>query len=231
VSALDAGTGALRWQVSLAPWVRGEPQLFSVAVSGDTVYASTLEIFGGADRRRIGRIVALDRATGRFLWQFVDGDYTDFRGFQSRPTIAGNLLIYKDASMDWLTAIDRFNPRVVWRTMGERGWVGSAHDVMVENGIAYWAGGDRHAYAVDIATGRVVWKSPYLEGSQDWAGVCGRFVLAWTGVSTRILDKRTGAYLGVLESSTESFTDEPLATGTELFVGFPGETRKYTCAP
>lgn len=229
VVSLDPGTGAQRWRLNLEPWVRGRPTLYSVVASGDTVYASTLEEFGGTDFRRIGRVIALDRATGRFLWQFVDGDYTDFRGFNGRPTVAGRLLLYKDAAMDWLVAIDRFEPRVVWRTRPEPGWAGSPHDVTVADGRAYVGAGDRHAYAVDIATGRVVWKSPYLQGSQSWAAPCGRFVLAWTGVTTRILDRASGAYLGDLESATESFTDQPYVDGSDLFVGRAGEVRRYRC--
>ncbi|MCU0634832.1 MAG: PQQ-binding-like beta-propeller repeat protein [Gemmatimonadaceae bacterium] len=229
VTLLDPASGAIRWVVNLEPWVRGRPTLHSVVLAGDTVYASTLEEFGGTDFRRIGRVIALDRATGRFLWQFVDGDYTDFRGFNGRPTVAGRLLIYKDAPMDWLTAIDRFEPRVVWRMLPERGWAGSPHDVTVADGVAYVGAGDRHAYAVDVATGRVLWKSPYLQGSQSWAAPCGRFVFSWTGVTTRILDRASGAYLGDLESATESFSDRPLVDGSDLFVGRAGEVRRYRC--
>jgi outer membrane protein assembly factor BamB len=229
VVSLDPATGAPRWSVNLEPWVRGRPTLHSVVLAGDTVYASTLEEFGGTDFRRIGRVIALDRATGRFLFQFVDGDYSDFRGFNGRPTVAGRLLIYKDAPMDWLTAIDRFEPRVVWRMRPEPGWAGSPHDVTIAGGVAYIGAGDRHAYAVDVATGRVLWKSPYLQGSQSWAAPCGRFMLAWTGVTTRILDRASGAYLGDLESATESFTDQPFVDGADLFVGRAGEVRRYRC--
>ena len=231
VSMLDLATGAIRWQVNLAPWVRGLPTLHSVVASGDTVYASTLEAFGNGDFRRVGHVIALDRATGRFLWQFVDGDYTDFRGFNGRPTVAGRLLLYKDAAMDWLTAIDRFEPRVAWRVHTAPGWAGAPHDVTVADGVAYIGAGDRHAYAVDVATGRVLWKSPYLQGSQMWATPCGRFVLSWTGVTTRILDRRSGAYLGDLESATESFTDQPYVEGADLFVGRAAEVRRYRCGP
>ena len=82
---------------------------------------------------------------------------------------------------------------------------------------------------VDITTGRVVWKWPYLQGSQSWAAPRGRFVLAWTGVTTRILDRASGAYLGDLETPTESFTDQPYVDGTDLFVGRAGEVRRYRC--
>jgi len=73
VTALDAATGAVRWEHRTDGGIIAAP-----AISGDTVYAGSTD----------GLVHGLDRTTGRSRWSFDTGAWQ-----ASSPAVAGTSLV------------------------------------------------------------------------------------------------------------------------------------------
>jgi outer membrane protein assembly factor BamB len=232
VIALDATTGSVRWIRELRDSLGGLPTLVGTAISGDTVYAAIRQKYSEANGFTVGLIFAISATNGTLLTKLQDGNYTDFTGYISAPTIAGRLLIISHTLTNKLSAVDRFTGRKAWTVFGDPGWVGFAYPAVVSGDTVVAASGDRRVYALEASTGRVLWKSAILDGSQTAAEVCGDFVLSWASIRTIVLDRRTGKQLSVLDANLEparSFTTPPFSSNNELFVMSQRDVRKYTC--
>jgi outer membrane protein assembly factor BamB len=116
VFALDATTGALRWQIKLDPagfdW--GNATVGTPAVSGGVLVVPTL----------YRDLVALDATTGFELWRFAGTRSpvraTHYRGaaeagFESSPVITGDIVWAADTAGE-LTALDLHTGSRLWRT-------------------------------------------------------------------------------------------------------------------
>lgn len=233
VTAVDATSGAVRWSVSLRDSLNGLPTLVGTVISGDTVYAAVKQVYSTSVGFAQAMVFALSLHDGRVLSLVREGDYTDFTGYVGTPIVVGRILVIPHLINNKLTGIDRFTGRVAWRVIGDAGWIGFVSIPTVVNGVLYAASADRRVYAVEVATGAIIWKSEVLEGSQELAAACGNVVVTWTGLNIRVLDRATGRYLGIINDDMPdlpyNITSPPLTDGNELFVRSQKEYRKYIC--
>jgi outer membrane protein assembly factor BamB len=234
VVALRAATGEVVWTRPLRDSLAGVPLMVGVAASNDTVYAAVRQDYSLTNGFSAALIFALDRSTGKILSKTQEGNYTDFTGDISTPTVNTSRIVLSHLLKNKLTAIDRFTSRVIWRFEGEAGWTGFSGPLSVVDGVIYAASGDRRVYALDVASGQLRWKSAILEGSQDYAVACGPFVLTWTGVNVRVLRRSTGDFIELLQSgpgATYDFSTRPVVDGTDVFLQSAAEIRKVSCLP
>ena len=232
VVAIRASTGEVVWTRPLRDSLAGLPQMVGVAAGGDTVFAAVRQDYSQTLGFSVALLFALDRRTGAILSKTQEGNYTNFIGDIATPTVSARNVVLSHLLNNRLTAIDRITSQVTWRFEGEAGWTGFLGPLSMVDGEIYAASGDRRVYALDAASGLLRWKSPTLEGSQDFAVACGPFVLTWSGVNVRVLDRATGAFLSLLEygpASTYEFTTRPVVDGTDVFLQSASEIRKMSC--
>lgn len=234
VVALRARTGETVWIRPLRDSLRGVPSLVATAVSGDTVYAVVKQDYSQSLGFSAAIVFVLSRQTGAILTTIQEGNYTDFTGDMTTPTVVGNLLILSHILVNRLTAVDRFTKQVVWRVNGESGWAGFQlyGPLSVRDGIIYAASADRRVYAIASLTGTLRWKSQVLEGSQTAAVVCGPLVATWSSVNVRILSRATGAFLGQINTgptSAYNIQTRPVVDGAALFLESAAEFRRLDC--
>ncbi|MES2124586.1 MAG: PQQ-binding-like beta-propeller repeat protein [Gemmatimonadota bacterium] len=141
VYALDAATGALKWQFKTGDVVHASP-----AVANGLVY------IGSWDRN----LYALDTATGKERWRYTTGNDTTIYnqiGMPSSAAIAGGLL-FVGARDGHFHVVDALTGAPKWTHDNHGGWtVGSP---AVHNGVVYFATSDgRRFKALDAATGAV----------------------------------------------------------------------------
>ena len=84
-SALDAGTGGVRWQFRANGPISG-----SATVIGNLVYFATLH----GPKSKNGRTYALDARTGRLVWSFPDGKYTPAVAAKGKLFLIGYGIVY-----------------------------------------------------------------------------------------------------------------------------------------
>lgn len=230
VYALDAATGAVAWQKRLAePEWRGGG-MRGLAVSGDTVFASLTRSYNENAYLSAAVVVALDRATGRELWRFQDGDGSDSRSTIGGVTVSGRTVLYASNNGGEYTAFDRETRQVRWRVKEDPGFVGPYQAPTVVGGVAYGAGGDKNVYAIDVATGAIRWKvspQPFTYWSH---AVCGSLVLA-DNRSLNVVDRATGRTRGVLFSTPEESVKSVNAVGTRAFVATNKAVYGFECPP
>jgi outer membrane protein assembly factor BamB len=209
VYALRAADGVPLWSTDLgADWLFGG-LVTGLAVSGDTVYAAAERPYAANGYRSAGVLVALDRATGRILWTYQNGDGSDLRNLVSSPAVAGGLVLASDRKGNALVAVDRATGLEAWRVPGDPGFVGFTATPVVVDGIAYAASGDRGVYAIRVASGEVVWKT-YTPAANDAVAVCGSHVLAvYQGVA--VLDRATGQLQRKLLDADDDFVSTGVA--------------------
>ncbi len=150
--ALDASNCTQRWRHHYKP---EQPEVFPV--NRGVAYANGKLFRGTPD----GRLLAIDAATGKTLWQQQVGDPLQGEFFSAAPIVWQGLLIIGSAGSDWgvrgrIMAYDQANGREVWRfNTIPRGKEPGA-ETWHERGTArYGGGGSWTHYSIDMSTGEV----------------------------------------------------------------------------
>lgn len=207
VYALRATDGALLWSRDLGPdWPYGGV-VRGMTVSGDTVYAAVEHDTGINGHIGTGDVFALDRRTGAVLWVHRNGDGTRLDIYQSAGRVAGRLLLLSANWENDHVALDRFTAREVWRAHGEDPYFGLDEAPEVQGTRAYVASHDQHAMALDLATGRVLWRTKVRSGANKIAPCGSRLLVQDLGLS--VIDLSNGRFLG---SGYNTETNEGLHT-------------------
>lgn len=209
VYGLRAADGGVMWSAELGGgWSYGG-FVTGLAVSGDTVYAAAERHYAANGYLAAGVLAALDRATGRVLWSYQNGDGTDLRNFISSPTVSGRLLLASDRKGNAIVAVDRFTGREVWRLKGDGAFVGFTTPPIVADGVVYGASGDRYVYAARLETGTLLWKTA-TPAANDALALCGRHLLAvYQGIA--VIDRATGALTSKMLDGDEEFVSSGIA--------------------
>jgi outer membrane protein assembly factor BamB len=194
VYAFRAHDGALLWSRDLGPdWPFGGV-VRGMTVSGDTVYAVVEHDTGINGYIGTGDVFALDRHTGVTLWVHRNGDGTRLDIYQSAGRVAGQLLLLSANWENDYIAPDRFTGAEVWRAHGEDPYFGMDEAPEVRGDRAYFASQDQHAQAVDLATGRMLWRTRVGSGAHKVAP-CGNRLLV-QDLALSVLDLESGRMLG-----------------------------------
>ncbi len=201
VYALRATDGSVLWSRDLGPDWPYKGVVRGMTVSGDTVYAVVEHDTGVNGHIGTGDVFALSRHTGDVFWVYRNGDGTRLNIIQSAGRIAGSLLLLAANWDNEYVALDRFTGKEVWRVAGTPGYGGPDEAPEVRGDRVYVASQDQHAMAIELATGRVQWRSAVASGATNM-GLCGdRLLVLESGLS--ILDPTTGRVLArALDSST-----------------------------
>jgi outer membrane protein assembly factor BamB len=213
VSAVDLRDGAVRWtwQPGPAPSDTATSGVFrsgsmGVRISGNTAYATVWHFRDRQGLTSEAWLVALDVATGRELWRYVQPAYTGGVNVQGAPGFAGNLVIFATVG-GHITAIDRTTHNVVWASAPETRFATVTQAEVVDN-VVYADGGDERLYALSAATGSVLWSSPTFSASEDLL-VTPKAIYHVNGGKIRIVNRANGrivATVGVqdLDDAIES---------------------------
>lgn len=217
VYALDAATGALRWATDVGAGWQYNGVVRGVAASGDTVYAAVEQWRAQNGYIASGWLVALDRNTGQVLWRYSSGTGNDRDVFGSAPAVAGRLLLASDVSSNAIVAVDRFTGLEVWRFRGQPGFVGFQEVPLVRDGHVYAASGDTHVYALELASGRELWRARLPAANEAYA-LCGdRLFVNYGGIA--VLDAGSGRVLWTGYDSDEEFAVSGFAAaGGRVFI-------------
>ncbi|MGI8546965.1 MAG: PQQ-binding-like beta-propeller repeat protein [Gemmatimonadaceae bacterium] len=214
IYALALNNGALRWRTNVgsgwtyAGFVRG------VSVSGDTVYAGIVRYRAENGYIRSGVVVALDRRTGNELWRYETP--TTNHDVDGAPLVVNNLLVLDDLTGYGLYAIDQFYPSAgeKWRVTLPGQGAGPTAPSVASDGQVYAFTGGGYAYAIDAASGRVVWQEQTKTVGLG-VGVCNGSVYLNTGTLER--RSRSGGPLGYLRSNG-GFTSDVISDGSFIYV-------------
>ena len=141
VYALDARTGALKWQFATGDVVHAAP-----ALANNTVYV------GSWDRN----LYALDAATGKEKWRYTTGNDTTIYnqiGLASSPAVAGGM-VFVGGRDGKFHAVDEKTGKLVWTHDNRGGW--TIASPAVRDGVVYFPTSDGTRFkALDAATGAV----------------------------------------------------------------------------
>ncbi|MEO8450583.1 MAG: PQQ-binding-like beta-propeller repeat protein [Gemmatimonadota bacterium] len=145
---LFAGQGGVRWRVATGDAVRSSP-----AVTATRVF------IGSGD----GYLYAIERAAGRVVWRFAAGGAVD-----ASPAVAGGLVIAATLT-GRIFAVDEVAGRLRWSMRtgpalplnGPRaaGWDLYASSPVVAGKTIVIGGQDGGVYALDLTTGRLLWRA------------------------------------------------------------------------
>lgn len=132
----------LRWKISTAGGIHGEP-----TVCGKAVY------FGSDDMI----LYAVDKATGKSLWKYTTGG-----AIRSAPAVSGNKVLFNSADGN-IYAVDNAKGKLLWtfKTAGEQHydlWDYYLSSPVVEGNALYAGSGDSSVYAIDIESGKLRWR-------------------------------------------------------------------------
>lgn len=202
VLALRASDGALLWNRDLGPgWPYGGV-VRGMTVSGDTVYAAVEHDTGINGHIGTGDVFALDRRTGAVHWVYRNGDGTRLDIYQSAGRIAGRLLLLSANWENEYIAIDRLTGVEVWRAHGEDPYFGMDEAPEVLGNRAYFASQDQHAVALELGTGRVVWRTRVRSGASKVAPCGKRLLVEDLGMS--VVNLADGRFLGSAYHSAQN---------------------------
>ncbi len=213
VYALGVTSGTPMWSTDIGPdWEFGGI-VSGLTASGDTVYVTAERSYAPNGYLATGWIVALDRNTGRILWEYENGKGQDLRNFISAPTVAGSLLIASDRKGNSVVAVNRFTGIETWRVNGIPGYIGFTSPPVVAGDTVYAASGDTYVYGIGLHTGQVIWRTS-LGTAVEAAALCGEFVFA-NDYGIAVLDRHTGKLLRRMYDSEVEFTTSAFAVAND----------------
>ncbi|WP_420129788.1 PQQ-binding-like beta-propeller repeat protein [Longimicrobium sp.] len=194
VYAFRATDGALLWTRDLGPdWPLGGV-VRGMTVSGDTVYAAVEHNTGVNGYLGTGDVFALNRRTGAVHWVHRNGDGSGLDIYQSAGRVSGRLLLLSANWANEYVALDRLTGQEAWRARGEFPFAGMDEAPEVRENRAYFASHDLYARAVDLGTGREIWRTRVASGANKVAPCGKRLLVQHLGLS--VLDLETGKMLG-----------------------------------
>ncbi|HJQ18921.1 MAG TPA: PQQ-binding-like beta-propeller repeat protein [Gemmatimonadaceae bacterium] len=225
VVARDPATGIMKWKMDWAPTTSFESWFRGAAVRNDTVFVATARYLNENGFESTGDLLALDRRSGRELWRFTAaGKQSDF---QAGPVLAGSIAIVSDTYGHTLRAVDLATHAQLWEAVADqRGYIDAESRPVVYRDTVFAASTDTQIYALDLHTGRALWRVAGGFGSLGSTAVCGRLVLAvpWTTGPLIAVDRTTQrvAHPAVLWEGDELFSRIAVDGTTAYAVGTKG---------
>ena len=215
VYALDVATGNERWKAKTGGRVRATPSVHNGVV-----------VVGSFD----GRVYALDLATGKERWVHrTVGDTVDLeKAGYDRRTIQSTAAIAEDhvffGSRDGgFYAVDFATGERRWRASHGGSWV--VGSPAVRDGRAYVGSSDGHfIHAVDVASGKEVWRTPTVGNVLSSPVIAGDVILAGVGYTNAgrgdlaAFDLATGAIRWRLRFG-DAVWSSPVVAGNEIYIG------------
>ncbi len=187
VSALDALTGAQKWNSSVV-----QEYIYNPAVSEGTLYVSQGYYI----------MAALDATTGVQKWFYRDssfllnGNVSFLMG--SCPPSVSNGLVYVGGASGYLYALDAATGHLVWK-QPSRGQIyydqsiGLFTGAVVSGGTVFSGASDSYVYAFDAGTGQSKWTYGSVIGRYlPYVAVGNNGVYATCSDGVHLLDSRTG---------------------------------------
>jgi polyvinyl alcohol dehydrogenase (cytochrome) len=253
--ALDAATGSLIWRTQLEDYSKGFHLWSSPLVTGGKIYVG---LASHCDHPCVrGRVVCLNAANGQILWNFYTapegstgaGVWSSFALDESRRMIyatTGNFCQGNDTYGDSFIALNADTGALVWS------WKNLARDRDTENldfgaspvlfdigsTPALAAGSkDGHCYALNRATGELLWDSTISDGSSTSGTICtpaAAYGMLFMGTSVQsssgkfvALDQRDGRIVWQGAQPSQVLGAAAVAGGSVLIGGGDGLLRSY----
>ncbi|MGH3117515.1 MAG: PQQ-binding-like beta-propeller repeat protein [Gaiellales bacterium] len=204
--ALDLATGDELWKVDTG---------VTSQIDASPVLADGRLFFGLPDA---DTFQAVDVTDGRTVWSIR----TPFNA-DSVPAASGGRVVFtmqdSDSPRSVLLALDAASGRELWRVENQ---VGNSSPSIFEGKVVF-GGGDRFAYALDLKTGRRIWRSPTEDvfSPRNMPAIAfGDVFLADRIGNLYRLDGETGKRKWIFRD-TEGTMDQsfPVIAGTTLFIG------------
>jgi outer membrane protein assembly factor BamB len=219
ISSVNLRSGGVRWiwrparatsdTSAAGPFRSGST---AVRVSGDTVFATVWHYLDRLGARSEAWLIAIDVRTGGELWRYVQPSYTGGVMVQGAPGFSRNLVIF-GTNGGRVTALDRSTHRVVWTFAAPQSQYATISQVEVLDNIVYADGGDERLYALDAATGGVLWSTATLGATKDLL-ITNKRAYHTNGGQIRILDRKTGRIVAIAAlPSIEETIESPAAFG------------------
>jgi outer membrane protein assembly factor BamB len=217
VVALDAASGSERWQATTGGYCHSSP-----VIADDTL------IVGSAD----AHVYAFDATTGVPRWRFP----TKGPVYASAAVARGVAAIASGDGSVYGISVDDGTLR--WRFPLPPGPSAFAQSPAATDGERFFIGAwDRHVYALDVATGREVWR--YLATPSGFyysaaiaapAVADGRLFIPSNDNVLHALDPVTGTPLWLQTSSGDKFGySSPAVVGNRIYIGCLGDRGEVRC--
>ena len=207
---VSAKAGSVLWRAKTGGRIRSAP-----AVVDKRAYVASFD----------GCVYALDVATGRQIWHYdtegarlKSGDFGfDRRSIQSSPAVSDGV-VYVGARDGFIYAIDAATGTLRWRVDHHISWINSSP--AVDNDVLYAGSSDAHfLQAVDVTTGKELWKAPSDGIVWSSPAVAGRFVYWGDGPGrVHMTDRTTGTDVASFRTGSQIFSS-PVIDGDLLFIG------------
>lgn len=228
VLAVDVPTGRLLWQRTDTT-----DRPFDVTVRGAEVYGDTVLVYGverldanGVSRR--GFLYGYSALSGAPLFRHNTGDSTT--NLTDRPLRTPFGFVF--GNNDGLAlGVDRAG-RVLWTRGGARGFIGPGTTPAMSGDTVYVGAADGTTTALDVATGRLLWRTSPGFSLTDVAS-CGETVLVQQEVVLYRLDRSTGRQVAVA-GDDESRRPNPIlgylaSNGRDAYGGGNGRVFRLRC--
>lgn len=226
--ALSLSDGRQLWAVDLGTEWKHPAVVRGVAVSNDKVYATVEQWRSPNGHVATGWLIALRAADGKILWRYHTGEGAQRRGLSSSPVVTPKSVVSADYLSNAIVAVDRRNGHELWRFQGEPGFVGFPEAPVVDGHTVFAGSGDTYAYALDLNTGHLLWRTK-LRGASESYAMCGqRFLVNEQGLVA--LDRQTGRIQEMLVHSETEFPTSGFAIlDNQAFVAGPKAIYAFVC--
>jgi outer membrane protein assembly factor BamB len=227
--ALSAADGRKLWAVDVAQAWKYPAVVRGLTVWRDELYATLEQWEDEKGRTSTGWLMALNAKNGKIRWRYRAGGPTGQRlGFSSSPVVTSRFVVAGDFLSNAIVALDRQSGHEIWKFQAEPGFAGFPEAPVLIGDILYAGSGDTHVYALDLATGRLIWRSK-LPGSVENYAVCGQQLLV-NDQELAVLDPLTGQVIQRALNTEQDFaTSGPAISRDKAFLSGPKAVYAFRC--
>jgi outer membrane protein assembly factor BamB len=226
--ALRISDGKVLWHAELGHEWEYPAVVRGLTATRGTLYAAVEQWRTINGTRTSGWLIALDSKSGKTLWRFWTGSGSQRRGFSSSPVVTSRLVLVADYLGNAIEAIDRKTGKEVWRFEGARGFVGFPEAPIVVGNSVYAGSGDMYVYAINLLTGRLVWRTKMPAANEAYTRCGKELLVSYNGLAA--LDRRSGRIDNTLLGSTdESVTSDFATFNKHSFVAGPKGVYAFAC--
>ncbi|HEU4994637.1 MAG TPA: PQQ-binding-like beta-propeller repeat protein [Gemmatimonadaceae bacterium] len=220
--SLATGTASWVWRLGRLPTDTAANVFRSgatgVQLTGDTVLVAVwhwMDIVGGW---REAFLVALDRVSGTEFWRLKLPPTNVANQVEGAPLVVGDMAIVGSA-FAWVVGVRLSTRQVVWSYRSPDYKYSTSGGPAAYGNYIYADGGDLRLYALNVATGTVVWSAPLGDTGLDIVATDKR-VYVPGGHTLTVVDRATGASVKTIEVpvNVEIFESAAAAKGDQIFI-------------
>lgn len=182
IAKVDGRNGRETWIRDIDPGWSFREIVRGVTIHGGVLYVSVEKWLDSKGNNTVGRVLAMDSATGTTKWIYTTSSERDIgnrSGMSSPPLFDDGRIIVGDELGNAIRSLSSRSGRLRWKYIGTQGYAGVPSQPIRYGKRLYAGSGDMKIFALDVKQGNFIWARSIQASVVDFIR-CGEYILVNT---------------------------------------------------